>query len=67
VHLLGFGVFDGDQVLPEQLALFEGHKNPRLTLDNGKQVWGIQCWWGAEDKIKDKIAGRNIVNTDIDV
>lgn len=36
--------------------------NPRITLDDGRVVWGCQCWWGPEDQIKKKVEGRTIVN-----
>lgn len=27
-------------------------KNPRIDLDNGKTVWGMECWWGPEDAVR---------------
>lgn len=36
--------------------------NPRITLDDGRVVWGCQCWWGAESKVKDMIGDRKVVN-----
>jgi len=27
-----------------------GIKNPCIKLDNGKHVWGFQCWWGESEK-----------------
>jgi hypothetical protein len=39
--------------------------NPRLKLDNGKTVWGCQCWWGPEDQIRQTIGARTIVYVDI--
>jgi len=41
------------------------YKNPRIKLDNGTIVWGFQCWWGPEDKIKDMITGRKVVMVDV--
>lgn len=35
--------------------------NPRLTLDDGRVVWGAQCWWGPEDVIRKKIGTRTVV------
>jgi hypothetical protein len=26
--------------------------NPRIRLDNGKVVYGCECWWGNEEKVK---------------
>lgn len=35
--------------------------NPRITLDDGRVVWGCQCWWGPEEIINKRIAGRHVV------
>jgi hypothetical protein len=36
--------------------------NPRIKLDDGRgTVWGYQCWWGAEDDVRSRIDGREIV------
>lgn len=35
--------------------------NPRIRLDNGSVVWGCQCWWGPEEKVKESIGGREVV------
>lgn len=58
VHLLGYGVYDGDFKPPVELFFAE---NPRITLDNGSVVWGYQCWWGAEEQIRASIGERTIV------
>lgn len=36
-------------------------KNPRITLDDGRVVWGCQCWWGPEDAIRKRIEGLKII------
>lgn len=28
------------------------YRNPRIRLDDGQIVWGRECWWGPEEKIK---------------
>ena len=72
VHLLGYGVYVGDEVPgPEVGGLGEfvrtlGHTNPKIVLDSGKVVWGCECWWGSEDEMVRKIAGRRVVDVDID-
>lgn len=58
VNLLGFGVYMGDES-----AL--GRKNPKLQLDNGKIVWGCECWWGPEEGLKKEMQGKEVVNVDI--
>ncbi len=32
-------------------------KNPCIKLDNGKYVWGFQCWWGSIEQVK-----KNLIN-----
>lgn len=56
VHLLGYGVFDGDVEHPEF-----GFPNPRITLDSGGHVWGCECWWGPEEKVRASIGEREII------
>lgn len=29
--------------------------NPCIQLDSGKRVWGIECWWGTEDEVRERI------------
>lgn len=41
-------------------------KNPRITLDSGDVVWGCQCWWGPEESVRAKIAGRAVELVDLD-
>lgn len=60
-RVFGFGVFEGsfDPVTGEEASSwFLG--NPRIKLDDGKYVWGFECWWGPEDKIRQKIADMKI-------
>lgn len=72
VHFFGYGVYDGDHVPPADLPGWAGMlgeintPNPRITLDNGKHVYGCECWWGPEDKVRERIAGCNIIIVDID-
>jgi hypothetical protein len=40
--------------------------NPKIILDDGKVVWGAECWWGPEEKMIKAVAGRRVVNVDID-
>ena len=72
VRFLGYGVYEGD-FDPEEGAdgsLAEamrelGFKNPRIRLDDGRIVWGIQCWWSAEEKVRAMISGKEIVMVDV--
>lgn len=59
-HLLGYGVYDG--LFPLPVPGLTHMDNPRITLDDGRVVWGIQCWWGPEERIKELIKARTVVN-----
>lgn len=62
VRLLGWGVYEGDQESPL------GFPNPRIRLDDGRIVWGYQCWWGPEEKMKTKfIEGRRVIDVKEDI
>ena len=37
---------------------FKPRMNPRITLDSGEVVWGQECWWGPEDELPERVAGR---------
>lgn len=68
VEFLGYGTYVGDEVPPENIGGFNfGNPNPKIELDNGKVVWGCECWWGPEDKIKATLQQYTDVRTvDID-
>lgn len=82
VHLLGYGVYDGEQEPPfgpmgipkeKHDAITAGMKregklpmdyvftNPRITLDDGRVVWGAHCWWGTEEQVKAACQGRTVI------
>lgn len=73
VQLLGYGVYEGDHVPPENVGGFNvGLPNPRLKLDSGKTVWGCECWWGSEASVRKRVdqwrdAGYDIQDVDIDL
>ena len=65
IFIFGYGIYEGDHVptaedRPEGMmgdALFEEQvSNPRIRLDDGKVVWGCECWWGPEEKVKERIS-----------
>lgn len=72
VRLYGYGVYEGDEVPPPGIQIFGqelhelGHANPKIKLDSGKVVWGCECWWGAEEKVKTMIGDRTVVEVDIE-
>lgn len=60
VELFGYGVYDGDIEHPEL-----GFPNPRITLDDGSIVWGCECWWGPEERVKALIGGRQVITVEV--
>lgn len=63
VRFAGYGIYEGE-VIPEKSdnVFFMGidlaemkHPNPKIKLDNGHVIWGCQCWWGSEERIKSEI------------
>lgn len=42
--------------------------NPKLTLDDGRVVWGFQCWWGPESEIKKRffVGGVTVLWVDLE-
>lgn len=67
VYLFGYGTYEGDVVPPVgTIGAFGidvgeiGVKNPKISLDNGKVVWGCQCWWSSEEKTKYMIGDRKV-------
>ncbi len=63
VYLFGYGTYEGDEVPPVEVGGFLteiGIENPKIVLDNGKVVWGCQCWWGSEEKTKRVIGNRKV-------
>jgi hypothetical protein len=56
VNLLGYGVYKGIEKSPA------GYETPKIELDNGRIVWGYQCWWGPQEKIEKMCVGKLVKN-----
>ncbi len=59
VNFLGYGVHEGDEVPPNnvsRLLNLANIPNPKIKLDSGEVVYGCECWWGPEEKIKKQMA-----------
>lgn len=42
-------------------------ENPKIVLDNGKVVWGCECWWGSEERFNEGAGkGVKVVEVSID-
>jgi len=62
VKLFGFGTYTCNEVPPTSVGGFNlGIANPKIELDNGNTVYGCECWWGSEEKIKDMIKGLEVI------
>jgi hypothetical protein len=52
------GIYEGDFPYKNE----EGEwKNPRLKLDDGQIIWGIECWWKPYEKFKNMKESENEV------
>ena len=62
VYLYGYGIYEGKTVPPENAGGFNiGIPNPTTKLDSGETVYGCECWWGPEEKIKGIIGNRKVI------
>lgn len=72
VYLFGFGTYEGDFVPVGAGGAFgkamqdAEAPNPKIVLDSGKVVWGCECWWAPEEKVKKLIEGKAVVDVDIE-
>ena len=65
VFSFGEGTYLGDEVPPEdspegstrEMLRSLGMANPKIQLDNGKVVWGCECWWGEAAETKEQYNG----------
>jgi hypothetical protein len=61
VEFFGYGIYEGDFIPTEAVGFIAQvlreakHANPRIKLDNGGVVYGCECWWGEEGRVKDLI------------
>lgn len=61
VMFYGYGVYEGVTILPNFPM-----PNPTIKLDNGKTVYGYECWWGPEEKVKEMIGNRKVIEVSLD-
>ena len=66
-RLRSYGEGEMEHRVPDQEPWNEHSvKNPCITLDNGKHVWGFQCWWAPveefEKNYKEHINTQKIVD-----
>lgn len=60
VQFLGYGIYIGHEHPPAGFEDAPEFINPKILLDDGRVVWGYQCWWGPEQQIRGMLGGREI-------
>lgn len=60
--IFGYGIYEGNKIPDTDDVTFFGQSlkqiglsNPCILLDSGERVYGCECWWGAEDKVKENL------------
>lgn len=71
LRVFGAGTLIGNknpkqEELPEPIGAFFSDTNPCIQLDDGKYVWGCECWWGTEKAIRTRF-GRYEEEVTVDV
>jgi len=66
VYLFGFGEYIGDKVPTRGFWWGAEIENPTIKLDNGEIVYGFECWWSSEVKVKEVIGSRTVVNVPVE-
>lgn len=61
VMFLGYGIYVGYRPCPTM----DGEDNPKLVLDDGSVAWGCECWWGSEEKIRERLGDKEIILCEI--
>ena len=65
VYFYGYGEYIGDTIPSRGILGDAGIKNPTIKLDNGQVVYGFECWWGDEERIKKWIGDRTVIMINI--
>jgi len=67
VYMYGYGTYQGMEIPPDGFCNEVGLKNPKILLDNGKIIWGQECWFGSEKRFnKEFIKDRKVVLVNLD-
>lgn len=70
VRLIGYGTYAGEEVPPDDPTRKRGlmglvhkmeRKNPKLIMDNGRVIWGCECWWASEEFVKESMGNRKVI------
>lgn len=72
VSFLGYGEYTGESLPDEGLSGFSeilrksGVKVPRIVLDSGEVIFGCECWWDEEYKVREVLSNsQKIVQVSI--
>ena len=59
VNFIGFGKYAGPHLIDESIPGYvaevfreAGVRNPKITLDDGNVVYGMECWWSTENEVQ---------------
>lgn len=72
-NLFGYGIYLGNEIPPPEIGCMGvslaqlGRENPKILLDDGKVVWGCECWWGPEEQIKAMIEKKQLKVVMVDI
>jgi hypothetical protein len=65
VWFYGYGTYQGATIPPDSVGGMNfGIPNPTIKLDTGNTVYGCECWWGSESKVKEMIGDRIVLLVD---
>jgi len=68
VYSFGAGTYVGDEVPPPEVIGPFGQvilPNPKIELDSGEVVWGCECYWGPEKKMRERFFPEDAVVKEI--
>jgi hypothetical protein len=57
LYVFGPGVYSGEQARTDWFSQDQS-TDKLFDLDNGEVVWGIECWWGREERVTELYGGR---------
>ena len=64
IEFFGYGTYEGNEIPPKGIKFFgvdlyeAEHRNPKIVLDDGSVVWGCECWFGDETRVKKVLEGK---------
>ena len=77
IYIFGYGTYEGEKSpkdfpIEHQPAgmmgrwlVEDGRENPCIKLEDGKYIWGCECWWGPAEAAEEHIEGLVVKKVDI--